>query len=158
MRVRLRPGGEVRGGRIFVPSERAALISRSSGIRLAPSCDLLRGGWGNRASRRRRRRALASAPRAPQRRSPDRPNRPAAPGREEITLSARRLFGTRFFTSDLPKDFGLRSVFRHLPAADRMAPQKSGCPVWSFKTFLEEAQTRSCIALAPAMLAQWAQQ
>jgi len=61
VRVRLRPGGEARGGRIFVPPERAAPISRSSGIRLASSCDLLPGGRGDRASRRRRRRPLASA-------------------------------------------------------------------------------------------------
>ena len=39
----------------------------------------------------------------------------------EITLDARKLLGVRFFTSDLPKDFGLRSVFGRLPAADRTA-------------------------------------
>jgi hypothetical protein len=39
----------------------------------------------------------------------------------EITLDARKLLGIRFFTSDLPKDFGLRSVFGRLPAADRTA-------------------------------------
>ena len=40
----------------------------------------------------------------------------------KITLDARKLFGVRFFTSDLPKDFGLRSIFGRLPAADRTAP------------------------------------
>jgi hypothetical protein len=39
----------------------------------------------------------------------------------KITLDARKLFGVRFFTSDLPKDFGLRSVFGRLPAEDRTA-------------------------------------
>ncbi len=40
----------------------------------------------------------------------------------KIALDARKLFGLRFFTSDLPKDFGLRSIFGRLPAADRTAP------------------------------------
>jgi hypothetical protein len=35
---------------------------------------------------------------------------------------AREPFGIRFFASDLPKDFGLRSVFGRLPAEDRAAP------------------------------------
>lgn len=39
-----------------------------------------------------------------------------------IMLDARKLFGIRFFTSDLPKDFGLRSVFGRLPVVDRRAP------------------------------------
>ena len=37
----------------------------------------------------------------------------------EITLDVRKLLGVRFFTSNLPKDFGLRSIFGRLPAADR---------------------------------------
>ncbi len=36
----------------------------------------------------------------------------------KITLDARKLFGVRFFASDLPKDFGLRSIFGRLPATD----------------------------------------
>jgi hypothetical protein len=40
----------------------------------------------------------------------------------KITLDARKLFGVRFFASDLPKDFGLRSIFGRLPTADRTAP------------------------------------
>jgi len=39
----------------------------------------------------------------------------------KVTLDARKLFGIRFFTSDLPKDFGLRSVFGRLPVEDRTA-------------------------------------
>jgi hypothetical protein len=39
----------------------------------------------------------------------------------EITLDARKLFGIRSFTTDLPGDFGLRSVFGRLPAEDRAA-------------------------------------
>jgi hypothetical protein len=33
----------------------------------------------------------------------------------EISFDARRVFGIRWFTSDLPKDFGLRSIFGRLP-------------------------------------------
>ena len=33
----------------------------------------------------------------------------------EISFDARRVFGIRWFTSDLPKDFGLRSSFSRLP-------------------------------------------
>ena len=40
----------------------------------------------------------------------------------KITLDARKLFGVRSFTSDLPKDFGLRAIFGCLPAEDRTAP------------------------------------
>ena len=40
----------------------------------------------------------------------------------KITLDARKLIGIRSFTSDLPKDFGLRSIFGRLPAEDRTAP------------------------------------
>jgi hypothetical protein len=39
----------------------------------------------------------------------------------KITLDARKLLGVRFFSSDLPKDFGLRSIFGRLPAEDRTA-------------------------------------
>lgn len=127
-RVRLRPGGEAGGGRIFVPPEKVAPIRRSSEIRPASSCDLLREGREDRASRRRRRRPLASAPRAPQRRSPGCASHRAAPDREEITLSARRLFGNRFFTSELPKDFGLQSIFRHYPRPTESLPKSRGAP------------------------------
>lgn len=37
----------------------------------------------------------------------------------EITLGARKLFGIRSFNSDLPGDFGLRSIFGRLPEPDR---------------------------------------
>ena len=33
----------------------------------------------------------------------------------EIKIDARKVFGVRFFTSDLPRDFGLRSIFGRLP-------------------------------------------
>lgn len=39
----------------------------------------------------------------------------------EVTLDARKLLGIRSFTSDLPGDFGLRSVFGRLPEQDRTA-------------------------------------
>jgi hypothetical protein len=39
----------------------------------------------------------------------------------KITLDARKLFGIRSFTSDLPKDFGLRSIFGRLSAEDQAA-------------------------------------
>lgn len=35
-----------------------------------------------------------------------------------ITVDCRRSFGIRRFTSDLPPDFGLRSVFGRAPAAN----------------------------------------
>jgi hypothetical protein len=33
----------------------------------------------------------------------------------EIKIDARKVLGVRFFTSDLPRDFGLRSIFGRLP-------------------------------------------
>ena len=33
----------------------------------------------------------------------------------EIRINARKVLGIRFFTSDLPQDFGLRSIFGRLP-------------------------------------------
>jgi hypothetical protein len=39
----------------------------------------------------------------------------------KIMLDAHKLLGVRFFSSDLLKDFGLRSVFGRLPAEDRTA-------------------------------------
>jgi hypothetical protein len=33
----------------------------------------------------------------------------------EIKIDARKVLGVRFFTSDLPRDFGLRSIFGNLP-------------------------------------------
>ena len=33
----------------------------------------------------------------------------------QIKVDARKVFGVRFFTTDLPKDFGLRSIFGRLP-------------------------------------------
>ena len=39
----------------------------------------------------------------------------------EITLDARKLFGVRSFSSDLPGDFGLRSIFGRLPEPDGTA-------------------------------------
>jgi hypothetical protein len=33
----------------------------------------------------------------------------------EIRINARRVLGIRFFTTDLPQDFGLRSIFGRLP-------------------------------------------
>jgi hypothetical protein len=40
----------------------------------------------------------------------------------EIEVDARRVFGIRHFSSDLPRDFGLRSVFGRLPQSDRTTP------------------------------------
>ncbi len=37
----------------------------------------------------------------------------------EITFDARKILGVRRFTSDLPGDFGLRSIFGRLPEPDR---------------------------------------
>jgi hypothetical protein len=39
----------------------------------------------------------------------------------EIEVDARKVLGVRFFTTDLPKDFGLRSIFGRLPQSDRTA-------------------------------------
>jgi hypothetical protein len=39
---------------------------------------------------------------------------PRLAGRE-ILFDPRRVFGIRWITSDLPKDFGLRSIFGRLP-------------------------------------------
>lgn len=39
----------------------------------------------------------------------------------EVRLDARRVLGFRRFTSDLPGDFGLRSVMGRLPEPDRSA-------------------------------------
>jgi hypothetical protein len=33
----------------------------------------------------------------------------------EINIDARKVLGIRFFTTDLPRDFGLRSIFGRLP-------------------------------------------
>ena len=33
----------------------------------------------------------------------------------EIRINARKVLGIRFFTTDLPQDFGLRSIFGRLP-------------------------------------------
>jgi len=33
----------------------------------------------------------------------------------EISIKARKVLGIRFFTTDLPQDFGLRSMFGQLP-------------------------------------------
>jgi hypothetical protein len=33
----------------------------------------------------------------------------------QIKVDARKVFGVRFFTTDLPRDFGLRSIFGRLP-------------------------------------------
>jgi hypothetical protein len=33
----------------------------------------------------------------------------------EIRIDARKVLGIRFFTTDLPQDFGLRSIFGRLP-------------------------------------------
>jgi hypothetical protein len=33
----------------------------------------------------------------------------------EIKIDTRKVLGVRFFTSDLPRDFGLRSIFGRLP-------------------------------------------
>ncbi len=45
-----------------------------------------------------------------------------------ITLDARKLFGVRFFASDLPKDFGLRSIFGRLPATEGLAESREPRP------------------------------
>ena len=45
---------------------------------------------------------------------------PHVAGRE-IEVDARKVLGIRSFTSDLPKDFGLRSIFGRLPESDRTA-------------------------------------
>ena len=37
----------------------------------------------------------------------------------EISFDARKVLGVRLFTSDLPKDFGLRSIFGRLPQSGR---------------------------------------
>ena len=34
---------------------------------------------------------------------------------QQIEISARKVFGIRVFTTDLPKDFGLRSIFGRVP-------------------------------------------
>jgi hypothetical protein len=39
---------------------------------------------------------------------------PHVSGRE-IRIDARKVFGIRFFASDLPRDFGLRSILGRLP-------------------------------------------
>ncbi|MDQ3925771.1 MAG: hypothetical protein M3272_02105 [Actinomycetota bacterium] len=39
---------------------------------------------------------------------------PHVAGRE-IRINARKVLGIRFFTTDLPQDFGLRSIFGRLP-------------------------------------------
>jgi hypothetical protein len=41
---------------------------------------------------------------------------PHVAGRE-IRINARKIFGIRFFTTDLPQDFGLRSIFGRVPRA-----------------------------------------
>lgn len=39
----------------------------------------------------------------------------------EVNLDARKILGIRRFTSDLPRDFGLRAVMGRLPEPDRSA-------------------------------------
>ena len=46
----------------------------------------------------------------------------------KITLDARKLFGVRFFASDLPKDFGLRSTSAACPRGTGRSPRKPGIP------------------------------
>lgn len=58
----------------------------------------------------------------------------------QIKLDARKTFGIRRFSSDLPGDFGLR---------------RYGLPAGEYGAL---AQTRSETPSAPAMRAQWAQQ